>query len=178
MDEGGIIPEETAPVLGVYWDAVSVLAEKWSGEDAKAGDAPGLTPSELHYRRTAATLEAFLQTSTLGEYRARLALLTSFTCHVQVRIQALATASADTDAEAPSPLAEGGLAVQRRVAAALHNTVRYYSQFVPNVEIALQGGLAPIEKDLQDFVALAKWEDRGYYAMRASTEKAHRHLHK
>jgi midasin len=38
--------------------------------------------------------------------------------------------------------------------------------------------MAPHEKDLSDFVALAKWEDRGYYAMRVSTEKAQRHLHK
>lgn len=30
----------------------------------------------------------------------------------------------------------------------------------------------------QDFVRLASWEDRGYYAMRASTEKAQRHLHR
>jgi hypothetical protein len=31
---------------------------------------------------------------------------------------------------------------------------------------------------MQDFVRLAGWEDRGYYAMRASTEKAQRHLHR
>ena len=31
---------------------------------------------------------------------------------------------------------------------------------------------------MQDFVKLASWEDRGYYAMRASTEKAQRQLHR
>ena len=31
---------------------------------------------------------------------------------------------------------------------------------------------------LQDFVELAKWEDRGYHAMKSSTEKAQRQLHK
>lgn len=31
---------------------------------------------------------------------------------------------------------------------------------------------------LQDFVDLAKWEDRGYHALKASTEKAQRQLHK
>ena len=30
----------------------------------------------------------------------------------------------------------------------------------------------------QDFVELAKWEDRGYHSMRSSTEKAQRQLHK
>lgn len=31
---------------------------------------------------------------------------------------------------------------------------------------------------LQDFAKLAAWEDRGYYSMRASTERAQRKLHK
>lgn len=31
---------------------------------------------------------------------------------------------------------------------------------------------------LQDFVSLAKWEDRGYYAQRIATEKAQRQLHR
>lgn len=31
---------------------------------------------------------------------------------------------------------------------------------------------------LQDFVKLAKWEDRGYHALKQSTEKAQRQLHK
>lgn len=31
---------------------------------------------------------------------------------------------------------------------------------------------------LQDFVRLAKWEDRGYYAMKVSTERNQRQLHR
>jgi hypothetical protein len=31
---------------------------------------------------------------------------------------------------------------------------------------------------LQDFVKLAKWEDRGYHSLKQSTEKAQRQLHK
>lgn len=38
------------------------------------------------YKRTASTLEAFLQTSTLGEYCGRLQLLRSFHAHVQVGV--------------------------------------------------------------------------------------------
>ena len=30
----------------------------------------------------------------------------------------------------------------------------------------------------QDFVRLAKWEDRGYYAMKVSTERNQRQLHR
>lgn len=31
---------------------------------------------------------------------------------------------------------------------------------------------------VQDFVRLAKWEDRGYYAMKVSTERNQRQLHR
>ena len=31
---------------------------------------------------------------------------------------------------------------------------------------------------MQDFVRLAKWEDRGYYAMKATTERNQRQLHR
>ena len=31
---------------------------------------------------------------------------------------------------------------------------------------------------MQDFVRLAKWEDRGYYAMKVSTERNQRQLHR
>eukprot|EP00967_Tisochrysis_lutea_P097519 scaffold143226_cov20-Tisochrysis_lutea.AAC.2 len=61
---------------------------------------------------------------------------------------------------------------------ALANTHAYYAQFVPSVRAAIAANMAPHEKDLAEFVALAKWEDRGYYALRASAEKAQRHLHK
>jgi hypothetical protein len=66
----------------------------------------------------------------------------------------------------------------RALSSALSNTIAYYAQFEGNVKAAIVAGLAPHEKDLADFVQLAKWEDRGYYAMRSSTEKAQRHLHK
>lgn len=31
---------------------------------------------------------------------------------------------------------------------------------------------------MQDFISLAKWEDRGYYALKTSIEKSQRQLHK
>ena len=49
-----------------------------TGEDAQ--DAA----EETWYRRSATTLEAFLQMSTVGEYEARLQLLSSFHSHLQV----------------------------------------------------------------------------------------------
>ena len=38
--------------------------------------------------------------------------------------------------------------------------------------------MEPTTGSLQDFVRLAKWEDRGYYAMKATTERNQRQLHR
>ncbi|GLI68780.1 hypothetical protein VaNZ11_013272, partial [Volvox africanus] len=130
---------------------------------ALASGPSTLTPElEASYRQVASTLESFVQTSTLGEFRARLTMLHAFACHVDVQRR--------------QPGGAGPLAAA--LSAALYNLVRYYGQFVSTVEAALAEGMAPLEKDLQDFVQLARWDDRGYYAMRASTEKAQRYLHR
>jgi len=64
------------------------------------------------------------------------------------------------------------------LSAVLGNLHSYYQQFLPAIEASITAGLAPHEKDLSDFVTLAKWEDRGFYAMKAAAEKAQRHLHR
>ena len=46
------------------------------------------------------------------------------------------------------------------------------------LESALKALTGPVEKEVREFVRLAKWEDRNHYAMAASAEKAHRKLHK
>jgi midasin len=138
--------------------------------EAAAGEAPA-DARDVAYRRTASLLEAFLQTSTSGEFAARLGLLRAFAAQMAVA----AAAGAGAPGGAPAP---GGGADPAALAAALRNTIAYYSQFAPAVDAALAGGLAPLAKELRDFVALAKWEDRGYYAMKVSTEKAARQLHR
>ncbi|MEW5309892.1 MAG: hypothetical protein WDW38_001738 [Sanguina aurantia] len=135
---------------------------------------------ELAYRRIAATLEHFVQTSTIGEFAARLEMLRSFESHLQVRhqLQLSGLGQAPPGASSSASLAPSPFSASRQLASALSNTVRYYAQFLPSIQRTITEGMAPIEKDLRDFVSLAKWEDRGYYAMRASTEKAQRHLHR
>jgi hypothetical protein len=112
----------------------------------------------------AAGVEAFLQAAPLGEYAARLELVALF------RRQLAAPGAAGTAPE------EG--ARRAALASILHNLGAYYGQFAAAVEATVAAGLAPLHKELKDFVALAKWEDRGYYAMKASTEKAQRQLHR
>ncbi len=126
---------------------------------------------ELRYRSAAAALEAFVQTSTLGEFHARLRLLSSFHSHLALRLAALRQGRQQQACGQPRPVLEATVA-------ALANTVCYYRQFSPSVRRWVEAGLTPLEKDLQGFIALAKWEDRGLYAMRASAEKAQRYLHR
>ncbi|KAL0049173.1 hypothetical protein WJX82_008148 [Trebouxia sp. C0006] len=119
-------------------------------------------PPEVHaeeeerqqIQQVAAAVEQFLQTSTVGEYEQRLNMVWSFRCHALVQSQV----------HSKNP--------QRwtAIAAALYNTHRYYKQFLALMQKAIADGLAELEKQLEDFVRLAKWEDRGYYAMKATTE--------
>lgn len=113
-------------------------------------------------RSVGPVLEDFLQSAPLGEFECRLSLLLGF--HRQL----LAYACIQEESSSRS----------RELAAVLYNTYRYYQQFLSVIQTAISQGVAPHEKDLKDFVALAKWEDRGFYAMKSSTEKAQRHLHK
>eukprot|EP00897_Mesotaenium_endlicherianum_P007207 jgi/Mesen1/6514/ME000332S05520 len=111
---------------------------------------------------TTSSLEEFVQASTCGQFGRRLDMLAAFHCHLSLREATAVTKSPE----------------RRKLAAVLFNMRRYYLQFAPTVEETLRAGQAPIEKELREFVRLAKWEDRNHYAMAASADKAHRKLHK
>lgn len=68
-------------------DAATVKPVKHrDGDDVVIAVAEVVTETpELAYRRIAATLEHFVQTSTVGEFGARLEMLRSFQSHLQVR---------------------------------------------------------------------------------------------
>jgi midasin len=151
-------------VLGTGGDSAAADADAAGGADATAAGAG----PDAAYRRTASLVEAFVQTSTVGEYAARLQLLQSFACQLTV------TAAGDgATAAAAAPSSSSS-----QVASMLWNVLSYYTQFLPAVSAAIDAGLGPLSKELTDFVKLAKWENRGYYAMKVSTEKAQRQLHR
>jgi len=112
--------------------------------------------------------EQFLQTSTIGEFGARMSMLEAFRQHLVVL-------GRGEDAEEAGRRAGAG---RRRLADTVANVVAYYRQFQPAVDSRVAAHREPLEKDLRDFVKLAKWEDRGYYSMKQSAERAQRKLHK
>lgn len=183
-----LVWEETAAkhvTLGAHLKAIAALATRWRKLELDSWRALLHRTAErsvldaqmgwFHLHRilllgdspvpeVAKVLEDFIQNAPVGEYSTRLDLLRTFHHHL---------GQAATDTEDPNQATRW-----RKLAAILYNVYRYYAQFLGAVQATVAAGMAPLEKDLKDFVALAKWEDRGFYAMKASTERAQRHLHK
>ena len=170
-------------VLGVTQEdtpsSAAAAAEGVTGVDASAAVAAdggssgsGSGSSDAGYRSVASSVEAFMQTSTLGEFAARLQLLFSFACQLTV------TAGPAVAATQGSSTTSTRQQQQQQLCNMLWNVLSYYGQYLPDVSAAVEAGLVTLRKELSDFVKLAKWEDRGYYAMKISTEKAQRQLHR
>jgi midasin len=107
------------------------------------------------------TMDSFVQNSPVGQFQERLKILYMFGIHIKTGIS------------------EGEIDRERRfMSRALLHMVFYYNQFICSVEEYVHKEMRPLEKELSDFVALAKWEDRGFYAMKASVEKAQSRLYK
>eukprot|EP00899_Mesostigma_viride_P010035 jgi/Mesvir1/19032/Mv12798-RA.1 len=141
-----------------------------SGAKAAVGTGGGATGTQgITYASIAETsqaVEQFLALSSLGQFRKRLAMVRSFYCQM--------------DAYACLGMPPPGVSLDgcARLAHVLFNMHAYYAQFVAAVEEAIAKQSAGVHKELDDFVKLARWEDRNYYSMEASAEKAHRRLHK
>eukprot|EP00850_Spirogloea_muscicola_P002909 SM000011S19087 [mRNA] locus=s11:783175:828718:+ [translate_table: standard] len=120
---------------------------------------------EDYVMATMSSLEEFLQTASYGDFQKRLRMLLAF--HHQLLQQLM------LDNYTPRERR-----LQLQIADVLFNLHSYYSQFLPELEKTLAAGTGPLERELKEFVRLAKWEDRNYYSMAASAEKAHRKLHK
>jgi midasin len=168
-------------VLGTGGDSAAADAAAAAAAAAEGGDAAAAGALDAAYKRTASLVEAFVQTSTVGEYAARLQLLQSFACQLTVTSAAAAAGGDDAAAAAATAApssSSSSSSSSSRVASMLWNVLSYYTQFLPAVSAAIEAGLGPLSKELADFVKLAKWEDRGYYAMKISTEKAQRQLHR
>lgn len=106
-------------------------------------------------------MDSFIQSSTVGQFEERVNILQKFGSylekwcpeHVQIDQKNL-------------------------MAKSLKNMAAYYVEYAPVVEKYISQEMKPLEKELSDFISLAKWEDRGFYAMKSSKEKAYKQLHK
>ncbi|KAI8073967.1 hypothetical protein BC940DRAFT_267177 [Gongronella butleri] len=116
--------------------------------------------SQQDMKELLAALDQFMQTSSLGQFAPRLALIDSFSRMMTVQARLY-----DQKNDA-------------LIATALRNAHQYYSQFSPHADTMLQQLRKPIERELKDFVKIATWKDINIYALKQSAQKTHRHLHK
>ncbi len=118
------------------------------------------------------TMDGFVQTSNHGEFVARLDLLRTFYHQLASEVAAKFERSSSGDARGMS------MAMRAYLADLLYNIHAYYQQFQDSIQDNLRNLRAPLEKKVNDFIKLARWDDVNYYALKASTEKSHRQLNK
>lgn len=115
---------------------------------------------------TISSLEEFMQTAPLGEYKRRLQIIYGYFGQFHAQINA------------ESPPCGLSSAVVRRLSRILYNMFKYFSQFVPLIEELIISGKSSIMKELEDFTKLCKWDDRSYFTLVSSGEKTHRKVYK
>ncbi|KAI5703701.1 hypothetical protein M8J75_015055 [Diaphorina citri] len=103
-------------------------------------------------------LANFVENCSLGAFHSRLDLLLTFHCH-------------SLELARSHPRA-------RLLSYILYNLYRYFGQFLAGVNGKIQEQSAPIQKQVKDFVKIARWNDINYYAVKQTTEKTHRTLAK
>lgn len=142
-----------------WWFYIFALVEGYLGEslDIAEKGVESKKGEEVTRENFVESLHLFMNTSTLGEYSARLDLLFTFHCHV---------CNLETSESRDELLS------------ILWNTHKYYAQFADVVNAKISSLKSPIEKKLKDFVKIARWNDISYWAVKETVEKTHRTLHK
>lgn len=111
------------------------------------------------------TLSRFIENSNIGEFSARLMLLRSF--YHQLTYEKYFIHKDDSRF----------IGIQQ-----LHcifcNMYQYYAQFLCAVEDKIKSLRAPIDKELQDFVKISKWNDFNYWSLKDGIARTHHTLHK
>lgn len=109
-----------------------------------------------HVTELLKTLESFFLSTGLGQFAARLRMLTDFALYIKTR-------AIDTPT----------LAI---VYTALNNFIHYMSRFQPPVAETLTKGRQGLEKNMKDVIQLASWKDTNILALKQSAKASHRKL--
>ncbi|KAM4713456.1 midasin isoform 2-T2 [Anableps anableps] len=139
-----------------HWFSIYQLVERYLEEQRTEANT-GEQADSLSLSSVSSTLEAFMESSTLGEFHTRLRMLLSFHCHL---------------------LLVPRLPGQETLSKLLWNLHKYYSQFSESVQAKMVQLRQPIEKELKDFIKISKWNDVSYWSIKQSVEKTQRTLFK
>ena len=113
-------------------------------------------------------LEEFLACSTIGDASERLRLLWVIFAHARTRRACLSTRKG----------ADATQGRARQLERMVYGLIRCSMASVASVREKRKSLWRDTEKELRDFAAITRWEDRGYHAMRQHTERVTRQLHK
>ncbi|XP_057850180.2 midasin isoform X2 [Cryptomeria japonica] len=125
-----------------------------------------MSDSDVEIISTISSLEEYMQTATLGEFRKRLELLLTFHGHLfsQVCLEAY-----PTNMES---------ALVMKLSSITYNLYGYYMQFLPLILESIESGRKIIEKELKECSVFCKWDDHRYYPLIESSKKTHQKLRK
>lgn len=98
-----------------------------------------------------------MESSSLGQYSARLELLYTFHCDVVCKEKTTE---------------------QIELCNASWNLYKYYSQFKDSINLRIETLSADIKKKLQDFIKIVKWNDINYWSVKETVTKVQQTLHK
>lgn len=116
-----------------------------------------------YLRQLPSLLDEFVQSSSLGQFQARLDLLCSFESFVR------------NMASRESHIHQATLLQVGRV---VHFTWRYFCLFVPELSMLLRDQRQALEKEVQALIKLASWKDVNVQALKQSAQKTHHQLYK
>jgi len=109
------------------------------------------------FQQLVTAVQKFMESSSLGQYLARLELLYTFHCDVICREKSKE---------------------QIELCSASWNLYKYYSQFKDCINLRIETLSADTKKKLQDFVKIVKWNDINYWSVKETVTKVQQTLHK
>lgn len=114
-----------------------------------------------------AICDDLMRGSTIGEFRARLNLLSVF--HTQMQVERRIPGFTRNNMTDELYMSFSNI---------LFNIHRFYSQFLPKLETLVASESKPLEAKLKDFVKLQKWNDVNVDSVKNATSKSRRRLGK
>jgi len=109
------------------------------------------------FQQFVTAIEKFMESSSLGQYLARLELLYTFHCDIVCREKTKE---------------------QTELCSASWNLYKYYSQFKDCINLRIETLSSDTKKKLQDFVKIVKWNDINYWSVKETVTKVQQTLHK
>ena len=123
-------------------------------------------------------LQSFVTSGTIGEYDERVAMLHKFYSQMLCEVSALRAAIATETSDNQRQKLSTEVNVAQRVANVLYHVMRLHQNFARSATKRIKVMRAPLEAELKAHARLCKWDDRNYFTLHESSEKAHRKCHK